>query len=832
MSKKVQLYKRSDSEDRGRHLVATQCIRKNQLIFVEKPLLSLQSLGNAHQGALVCRRCMAFIGGPDICLAVSSGRLERGKVWDFYKELERSSYGIDEGYTMVSCRNKCGELFCSKQCEEDMWLSGGHDLMCTGLIPDKKIEKEDGVENDLANDIETMKENQEENTMHPLLEFKVHSVQSNEIFLMVGDLVATIISLRRRQIENSILAENQEMHMDTTMCNNLDDLMAPYLDFTLTPWWSVATKPMMSDPSNHDAVKHLDNTLKELCKTSAQLLKKAFSTLLSEQAKRSNSENFCSTLLQAMEECEQKYNMFSAVFFGQIIGSFEQNALGIRARHPLCRDIIENRSFRVHGKSDIFTCLEAAGVFEDQETNQEVENEEFKDCKNVQELDELENAIASLEINEEGQNDNAEGDDGNLGGQEANHGCNNDCDECDHARDNEAEATNDGDGDDLNSNVDVQGDDLDVIFTPLDGTAMYSTTCKMNHSCEPNVVVKYSFSCAGGGKFARWGRNFPLVVSCCAIREINEGEELCISYINEDLELEEREKALENYGFECNCTKCERQRHGCKSISYKCNPIDTTFPAQEEVEELFAADDESDVMSTSGNDLNSAEQTKTLPDVEAGLNSSFSKTAHDTIPINILGPTTSAILNIGKKVQRDFYEESWIEIVMISLDERNYVKLLNRALDGETKLINTFREKGGWMNSACREAHLFFSLAGALGHTLTLNFLPAMKLIDKAIIFGLKRSLFSHFIEYVEFHSSKIVSQSICHDLKSVANFQHPSLCRQVQDESLSATIKFPIEVVDGDCSSEIFMNQYFSSNKPVVVRGFASTWPALKKWR
>jgi hypothetical protein len=45
-------YERKESE-RGRCLVATTNIREGQLIFVERPLLALQSTGNVHEGVIV-----------------------------------------------------------------------------------------------------------------------------------------------------------------------------------------------------------------------------------------------------------------------------------------------------------------------------------------------------------------------------------------------------------------------------------------------------------------------------------------------------------------------------------------------------------------------------------------------------------------------------------------------------------------------------------------------------------------------------------------------------------------------------------------------------------
>lgn len=69
-------------------------------------------------------------------------------------------------------------------------------------------------------------------------------------------------------------------------------------------------------------------------------------------------------------------------------------------------------------------------------------------------------------------------------------------------------------------------DDFGVenIFTPLDGTALFSTLCKINHSCAPNVQVKYSFT-----------REHGLVAYLIALRDIQPGEELLQSYIDQNM---------------------------------------------------------------------------------------------------------------------------------------------------------------------------------------------------------------------------------------------------------------------------------------------------------
>lgn len=85
----------------------------------------------------------------------------------------------------------------------------------------------------------------------------------------------------------------------------------------------------------------------------------------------------------------------------------------------------------------------------------------------------------------------------------------------------------------------------DTLFPPLDGTGFYMTTCKINHSCDPNVFVRYNQHPMMG-----------LVLELVAIRDIQEGEELLQSYIDQAQSKVKRQKALRDYGFSCRCTKC------------------------------------------------------------------------------------------------------------------------------------------------------------------------------------------------------------------------------------------------------------------------------------
>eukprot|EP00929_Paragymnodinium_shiwhaense_P074029 TRINITY_DN37857_c0_g1_i1.p1 TRINITY_DN37857_c0_g1~~TRINITY_DN37857_c0_g1_i1.p1 ORF type:complete len:507 (+),score=101.54 TRINITY_DN37857_c0_g1_i1:140-1522(+) len=77
------------------------------------------------------------------------------------------------------------------------------------------------------------------------------------------------------------------------------------------------------------------------------------------------------------------------------------------------------------------------------------------------------------------------------------------------------------------------------------GATLFQVVAAMNHSCEPNCRVKYD------------GNAIATVV---ALREIQAGEELCISYIDEDAPFEERREQLSEYGFDCACPRCLSQK--------------------------------------------------------------------------------------------------------------------------------------------------------------------------------------------------------------------------------------------------------------------------------
>lgn len=62
------------------------------------------------------------------------------------------------------------------------------------------------------------------------------------------------------------------------------------------------------------------------------------------------------------------------------------------------------------------------------------------------------------------------------------------------------------------------------LYPPLDGTSFYKTICRINHSCVPNVMVRYISHPAYG-----------LCAEMVTLKDIEENEELVQSYIDNTL---------------------------------------------------------------------------------------------------------------------------------------------------------------------------------------------------------------------------------------------------------------------------------------------------------
>jgi hypothetical protein len=91
--------------------------------------------------------------------------------------------------------------------------------------------------------------------------------------------------------------------------------------------------------------------------------------------------------------------------------------------------------------------------------------------------------------------------------------------------------------------LDVLDSDAMAALNVVGASGLYSVANSMNHSCAPNAVVVSSFP--------------DCRIRVVAVRDIAAEEEVCFSYVDENLPLEERRaKLLNYYQFLCECPRC------------------------------------------------------------------------------------------------------------------------------------------------------------------------------------------------------------------------------------------------------------------------------------
>ncbi|KAF2087258.1 SET domain-containing protein [Saccharata proteae CBS 121410] len=87
-------------------------------------------------------------------------------------------------------------------------------------------------------------------------------------------------------------------------------------------------------------------------------------------------------------------------------------------------------------------------------------------------------------------------------------------------------------------------------YTNGDWRALFLAAARFNHSCWPNVMTEYGVTKDGG-----------VALSFVTVRPIKKGEELLVSYLDNEMGFAERQDKLAHYGFACACPFCELERH-------------------------------------------------------------------------------------------------------------------------------------------------------------------------------------------------------------------------------------------------------------------------------
>jgi hypothetical protein len=345
---------------------------------------------------------------------------------------------------VVWCTGGCGECFCSAACAEIS--APAHNLLCTGPIPEDEPE-------------------------HPLLKFKLHALQCNEAFLLAAEVVATLLS--------EVGAEGAAATRRAA-----DRWIRHFQPDGPKSWWDVAQQPGAMVVAG---VTQL--TFRDSCRANVTA-----SSLLLGRALHARAPTLAVGAAPLLEVDG---------FYGQLLGLFELYSMGVRvpsAIGSLCEEVrasgADDQKRSLAGQLDDYVaalesaadsddgcCEDAAGEDEDEdedETGNENENEcesksKQRDVEFAQDDDELHQADPEERYakRQKTAQSSANAVEANVSGTP----CEGE-DELDHCERFIAAAA---------------AGEL-VEFPPLDATALYTTICKLNHSCNPNCEVTFESS--------------------------------------------------------------------------------------------------------------------------------------------------------------------------------------------------------------------------------------------------------------------------------------------------------------------------------------------------
>ena len=478
--------------DRGRITVATQAFAQGATVFQERPLVAIQSVFNKSQ-TLVCAACHRFVGDLTLQANLLTNQTSRVDLADATTTppattatettttTETNAFAPFSSYTScpcVLCPQGCGEIYCSQECVVAS-KHQGHDLLCTGPH---------GAD-------------------HPVVQFKTHAVSTNEIFLFAAVVAVEYMSRYKRSC-------------------NVAQAWQPFSAFVQLPWWD-----LVHAPADAASPEIFANQLKTIATESLELFQQAMSVQLIGDHVEDRGEEGNANMEMDWSAC---LGFLTVERWGQIVGMFEQNQIGIRVSSPLAN---------------------VAKQMSHQSTTVE-QSDHAMDIDVVEMLLDLADRVD--EADGMGEEEGEEGEEGEacldefscvpcapVGATEEDNVEEYEEDEADEA--DEADAGNEYEEAIARMQLVAQmGDDY---FPPLDGTALFTVGCSMNHSCAPNVSPVWSPD-----------NDQPIAMHFVALKDIASGEELNFSYIDATIEsVEERRELLRDYGFVCQCARCREE---------------------------------------------------------------------------------------------------------------------------------------------------------------------------------------------------------------------------------------------------------------------------------
>ena len=190
----------------GNGIQAACLCKSGEIIFSEIPRYIQQTVEN-RKYAFTCGYCFSFLGTIENQISYLTKALNRSSLCAASSSSE---------YKFIPCTALCGEFYCNTRCRDSHWNDGSHAFLCTGQVRDDEAED------------------------HPLMQFKIHAISTNEIFLLVADVVVSIIGELSK-----IISENPSLPFSTAA----NIAIQPLDQYVRKLWWEAAVTPKSQKPA-------------------------------------------------------------------------------------------------------------------------------------------------------------------------------------------------------------------------------------------------------------------------------------------------------------------------------------------------------------------------------------------------------------------------------------------------------------------------------------------------------------------------------------------------------------------------------------------------------
>ena len=495
-------------EGRGNGVVALRDISRFEVLWSEPPTVSMQDPSNMNT-TLACAWCHRSIGDIDAQLSLAAGLCDREQAtngnsngngregWADVAKLKLPAMEEAEGIAkIVPCRRRvsrgCQAAYCSVECRS-AHARNGHALCCSGGGGGGGGDPGD-VKEKGSKSCEAEAESAAADAAAAFLRHCGH--HDNLIFMV--EIIGRIASALSR-------GEDWEA---ATM---------PFRGFVGVRWWDISSD---NDPEMKRRLRGIAARSMELMKQSALWYRTA------EEAEASDGENEDEDNdddVAAVDAAAERATMskvpdvlqnLGLVGFGHLLGVCDLNQYALKIDVPMRNVARRLLHIDEYDGSEVAAGTLAALLPLALAAQQKRDDEDEAAGRP---------RWGSAAVDEEEEEEEEE----------------------------EGEGEEDDDDDDLEEvRLDETADAEDFfdvsrrVFPMFSGQGLFSLMCLCNHSCEPSVV----------SRFRSW--KGATLVRVEALRDISAGEELTLSYIDENDPLEDRKKNLASYGFKCGCPKC------------------------------------------------------------------------------------------------------------------------------------------------------------------------------------------------------------------------------------------------------------------------------------